>query len=142
MSIFRGAPCFFREILQSLTQRPPEGWVSGVYRGQEGRCLCGGLALLLREPNLPAAMSVASLEAFCARIAADDDLRNKVHAAAGVDDIVAIAAAHGHDVDKTVLLREHAKAVSSASDHALSGINSWADALMHCFGAEKVETEV
>ena len=87
-------------------------------------------------------MSVASLEAFCARIAADDELRNKVHAAAGVDDIVAIAAAHGHDVDKTVLLREHAKAVSNAPDHALKGINSWADALMHCFGAEKVETEV
>ena len=87
-------------------------------------------------------MSVASLEAFCARIAADDELRNKVHAASGVDDIVAIAAAHGHDVDKTVLLREHAKAVSNAPDRALHGINSWADALMHCFGAEKVETEV
>ena len=87
-------------------------------------------------------MSVASLEAFCARIADDDELRNKVHAASGVDDIVAIAAAHGHDVDKTVLLREHAKAVSNAPDHALAGINSWADALMHCFGAEKVETEV
>ena len=87
-------------------------------------------------------MSVASLEAFCARIAADDELRNKVHAAAGVDDIVAIAAAHGHDVDKTVLLREHAKAVGSAPDHALKCINSWADALMHCFGAEKAETEV
>jgi predicted ribosomally synthesized peptide with nif11-like leader len=87
-------------------------------------------------------MSVASLEAFCARIAADDDLRSKVHAAAGVDDIVSIAAAHGHDVDKTVLLREHAKALSEAPDHALHGINSWADALMHCFGAEKTETEV
>jgi predicted ribosomally synthesized peptide with nif11-like leader len=87
-------------------------------------------------------MSIASLEAFCARIAADADLRGQVHAAAGVDDIVAIAAAHGHDVDKTVLLREHARALSSASDQALAGINSWGDALMHCFGAEEAETEV
>jgi hypothetical protein len=41
-----------------------------------------------------------------------------------------------------VLLREHAKALSDAPDHALKGINSWADALMHCFGAETVESEV
>lgn len=87
-------------------------------------------------------MSVASLEAFCARVAADDDLRSQVHAATGVDDLVAIAAAHGHAVDKTVLLREHARAVSGASDQALAGINSWGDALMHCFGAETAETEL
>jgi predicted ribosomally synthesized peptide with nif11-like leader len=84
----------------------------------------------------------ASLEAFCARVAADDDLRTKVHGAAGVDDFVAIAAAHGHNVDQTVLLREQARAISAAPDHALAGINSWADALMHCFGAEKAETEL
>jgi predicted ribosomally synthesized peptide with nif11-like leader len=87
-------------------------------------------------------MSVSSLEAFCARIAADADLRQKLDGAAGVDDIVAIAAAHGHAVDKTVLLREQAKRISSAPDHALAGINSWADALMHCFGAEGAATEV
>ncbi|MBE9153997.1 Nif11-like leader peptide family natural product precursor [Cyanobium sp. LEGE 06113] len=86
-------------------------------------------------------MSVASLKAFCASIAADDDLRSQVHAAAGVDDIVTIAAAHGHAVDKTVLLREHARAITAAPDHALAGINSWADALIHCFGAEAAETE-
>lgn len=87
-------------------------------------------------------MSIASLEAFCARVAADDILHSQVHAAAGVDDIVAIAAAHGHDVDKTVLLRAHARAVSEASDQALAGINSWGDALMHCFGAEQAETQL
>jgi predicted ribosomally synthesized peptide with nif11-like leader len=87
-------------------------------------------------------MSVASLEAFCARVAADDDLRSQVHAAAGVDDLVAIAAAHGHDVDKSVMLREHARAISAAPDHVLTGINSWGDALMHCFGAEAAETEL
>ena len=87
-------------------------------------------------------MSRASLEAFCARVAKDDGLRSQVHAAAGVDDIVVIAAAHGHEVDKTVLLREHARAVSSAPDHVLAGINSWGDALMHCFGAEAAATEL
>ena len=61
-------------------------------------------------------------------------LRDKLHAAAGVDDIVAIAAEHGHAIDKTVLLREHAKALGSAKDHELAAINSWGDALMHCFG--------
>lgn len=84
-------------------------------------------------------MSVASLKAFCASIATDEDLRGKVHAAAGVDDLVSIAAAHGHAVDKTVLLREHARAITAAPDHALTGINSWADALIHCFGAEEAE---
>ncbi|MEO1002520.1 MAG: Nif11-like leader peptide family natural product precursor [Cyanobacteria bacterium J06638_7] len=87
-------------------------------------------------------MSVPSLQSFCARIAADADLRSQVRAAAGVDDIVTIAAAHGHAVDKTVLLREHARAISAAPDHALAGINSWADALIHCFGGEAAETEV
>lgn len=87
-------------------------------------------------------MSLASLKAFCARVAADDGLRSQVHAAAGVDDIVAIAAAHGHELDKTVLLREHARAMGSAPDHVLSGINSWGDALMHCFGAEGAATEL
>jgi len=35
-----------------------------------------------------------------------------------------------------------ARAVSGASDQALAGINSWGDALMHCFGAETAETEL
>jgi predicted ribosomally synthesized peptide with nif11-like leader len=87
-------------------------------------------------------MSVASLEAFCARIASDEVLHSQVQAAAGIDDIVAIAAAHGHSVDKTVLLREHARAISGAPDAALAGINSWGDALLHCFGAEQAETEL
>lgn len=79
-------------------------------------------------------MSVASIQAFVARVAGDASLRDKLHAAAGVDDIVAMAAEHGHAIDKTVL-REHAKALGSAKDHELAAINSWGDALMHCFGA-------
>ncbi len=80
-------------------------------------------------------MSLASIRSFVSRVAGDASLRDKLHAAAGVDDIVAIAAAHGHAIDKTVLLREHAKALGTAKDHELAGINSWGDALMHCFGA-------
>ncbi|MEB3202684.1 MAG: Nif11-like leader peptide family RiPP precursor [Synechococcus sp.] len=80
-------------------------------------------------------MSLASIRSFVSRVAGDSALRDKLHAAAGVDDIVAIAAAHGHAIDKTVLLREHAKALGTAKDHELAGINSWGDALMHCFGA-------
>ena len=80
-------------------------------------------------------MSVASIQAFVSKIAGDEALRSKVHAAAGVDDIVSIAEAHGHVLDKTVLLKEHAKALGAAKDHELEGIISWADALMHAFGA-------
>jgi predicted ribosomally synthesized peptide with nif11-like leader len=82
-------------------------------------------------------MSVASIQAFVVCVAGDAALRDKLHAAAGVDDIVAIAADHGHDLDKTVLLREHAKVLSTAKDHELAAINSWGDALMHCFGASE-----
>jgi predicted ribosomally synthesized peptide with nif11-like leader len=82
-------------------------------------------------------MSIASIQAFVASVADDTALRDKLQAAAGVDDIVAIASEHGHVIDKTVLLREHAKALSSAKDHELAAINSWGDALMHCFGASE-----
>ena len=82
-------------------------------------------------------MSIASIQAFVASVADDTALRDKLQAAAGVDDIVAIASEHGHTIDKTVLLREHAKALSSAKDHELAAINSWGDALMHCFGASE-----
>ena len=50
-------------------------------------------------------MSVASIQAFVARVAGDAALHDKLHAAAGVDDIVTMAAEHGHAIDKTVLLR-------------------------------------
>jgi hypothetical protein len=49
--------------------------------------------------------------------------------------VVALAASRGHQFSKATLLREHAKAVHSADDHALEGIDSWGDALMHAFGA-------
>lgn len=86
-------------------------------------------------------MSVASLEAFCAIVSSDEALRSQVHAAVGVDDIVTIAASHGHDLDKMVLLREHARAISTAPDNVLRSINSWGDALMHAFGAEPASSK-
>jgi hypothetical protein len=42
-------------------------------------------------------------------------------------------------VDKASVLRAHGEALSGASDHKLKGINSWGDALMHCFGATEEE---
>jgi predicted ribosomally synthesized peptide with nif11-like leader len=78
-------------------------------------------------------VSVANLNAFLSQVSSDEALRSKLHAAAGFDDIVTLAAAHGHSLDKAEILR--AETLAKAPDHALSGINSWGDALMHCFGA-------
>ena len=84
-------------------------------------------------------MSIASLKSFLARVSEEPALRDKLHAAAGVDDIVALAADHGHSLDKAAVLREHARALSSAKDHELEAINSWGDALMHAFGATSAD---
>ncbi|MEB3275856.1 MAG: Nif11-like leader peptide family natural product precursor [Cyanobacteriota bacterium] len=82
-------------------------------------------------------MSLSALRAFASSVTADDQLREKLHAATGLDDVVTIAAAHGHSVDKTVLLREHGKALATAQDHELAAINSWGDALLHAFGSSE-----
>ena len=84
-------------------------------------------------------MSVADLQAFLSKVAGDASLRTKMQAAAGVDDIVTLASEHGHSVDKAAVLRAHGQALAGASDHQLSAINSWGDALMHCFGATEEE---
>ena len=84
-------------------------------------------------PN--ASVSVANLNAFLSQVASDEALHTKLQAAAGFDDIVTLAAAHGHSLNKAEILRAHAETLAQAPDHALSGINSWGDALMHCFGA-------
>jgi predicted ribosomally synthesized peptide with nif11-like leader len=86
-------------------------------------------------------MSLSALRAFAASVSNDSQLRDKLHAAAGVDDVVTLAAAHGHAVDKTVLLREHGKAVSAAADHELAAINSWGDALLHAFGSSEAAVD-
>ena len=80
-------------------------------------------------------MSLSALQAFVSSAAADEQLRQKLHSAAGLDDVVDLANSHGHDFSKATLLKAHAAAISSAPDHALEAINSWGDALMHAFGA-------
>ena len=80
-------------------------------------------------------MTLSALKAFVSNVAADGQLREKLHAASGLDDIVALASRHGHDFSKSTLLKAHAAAVASAPDHSLEAINSWGDALMQAFGA-------
>jgi hypothetical protein len=82
-------------------------------------------------------MSLSALRSFAASVSADGQLRDKLHAAAGVDDVLSIAASHGHTLDKMVLLREQGKALAAAGDHQLSAINSWGDALLHAFGSSE-----
>jgi len=83
----------------------------------------------------PQPVSQTALQAFAASVGADPQLRQKLDAAAGLDDVVSIAQAHGHSFSKATLLRAHAAAVAAAPEHVLEGLNSWGDALMHCFGA-------
>ena len=80
-------------------------------------------------------MSVADLQAFLGKVAKDEALRDRLHAASGLNAVVDLAAEHGHSIDKASVLRAHGQALSSASDQQLSGIDSWGDALMHAFGA-------
>ena len=80
-------------------------------------------------------MSLSALQDFVSSAAADEQLRQKLHAASGLDDVVDLASNHGHDFSKATLLKAHAAAISKAPDHALEAINSWGDALMHAFGA-------
>ena len=80
-------------------------------------------------------MSLSALQAFVSSVSADGQLRQRLHAAAGLDDVVELASSHGHDFSKATLLKAHAASVSSAPDHQLEAINSWGDALMQTFGA-------
>jgi predicted ribosomally synthesized peptide with nif11-like leader len=80
-------------------------------------------------------VTLNALQAFVDSAASDDQLRHKLHAASGLDDVVDLASSQGHEFSKTTLLKAHAEAISKAPDHALEAINSWGDALMHAFGA-------
>jgi predicted ribosomally synthesized peptide with nif11-like leader len=86
-------------------------------------------------------MSLSALHSFAASVSADGQLRDKLHAATGVDDVLTIAAAHGYSLDKTVLLREQGKALAGAEDHQLTAINSWGDALLHAFGSSEQQVD-
>ncbi|MCX5944003.1 MAG: Nif11-like leader peptide family natural product precursor [Cyanobacteria bacterium] len=80
-------------------------------------------------------MSLDAIKAFAALVHSDSELQAHVLGASSADDVVALAASRGHSFSKASFLREHAKAIHGADDHALNGINSWGDALMHAFGA-------
>ena len=80
-------------------------------------------------------MTLSALEAFVASAGADDQLRQKLQNATGLDDVVSLAESHGHAFSKATLLKAQSQALIDSPDHALEGINSWGDALMHCFGA-------
>ena len=80
-------------------------------------------------------MSLNALQAFVSSAAADEQLRQKLDAATGLNDVVDLANSHGHDFSKATLLKAHAEAIGKAPDHALEAINSWGDALIHAFGA-------
>ncbi len=79
-------------------------------------------------------MSLDAIKAFAALVHADSELQAHVKGASTANEVVALAASRGHQFTKVTLLREHAKAIHSADDHALEGINSWGDALIHAFG--------
>ena len=70
-------------------------------------------------------MSLPALQAFVSSAAADEQLRQKLHAAAGLDDVVDLASSHGHDFSKATLLKAHAEVIGKAPDDVLEAINSW-----------------
>ncbi|MCP9833932.1 MULTISPECIES: Nif11-like leader peptide family natural product precursor [unclassified Cyanobium] len=64
-------------------------------------------------------MSLSALQAFVSSVSADGQLRQRLHAAARLDDVVDLASSHGHDFSKATLLKAHAAAIGSAPDHRL-----------------------
>jgi predicted ribosomally synthesized peptide with nif11-like leader len=82
-------------------------------------------------------MSIDAIRAFAALVHADSDLKAHVKGANSANEVVALAASHGHQFTKASLLRQHAQALHSADDSTLEGINSWGDALMHALGASE-----
>ena len=91
------------------------------------------------DPHCSQPVSQSALDAFASSVGSDPQLRQKLNAVTGLDDVVAIAESHGHSFSKATLLRAHAAAISAAPDHALEPLNSWGDALMHCFGATEAD---
>ncbi|MEB3200129.1 MAG: Nif11-like leader peptide family natural product precursor [Synechococcaceae cyanobacterium] len=80
-------------------------------------------------------MTLSALQAFVSSAADDPQLRDTLRNTTGLDDVVALAQGQGHGFSKATLLKAHAEAVLKAPEASLEGINSWGDALLHCFGA-------
>ena len=101
-----------------------------------GRALPKPAAVFRMKTVYPIApVSAADLNAFLSKVGNNEAIRSKIHAASGVNDILAIAESHGFSLSKPAVIRAHAEALSKASDQQLERVNTWGDALMHCFGA-------
>ena len=79
-------------------------------------------------------MSRASLHAFSALLASDQELREKISQAQKPSEVVALAAQHGHAFSQASLLRHQASTLGEAEDEHLERIDTWGDALLHSFG--------
>jgi predicted ribosomally synthesized peptide with nif11-like leader len=86
-----------------------------------------------------APVSAADLKAFLSKVGHNEAIRSRIHAATGVNDILDIAESHGFSLSKPAVIRAHADALSKASDQQLERVNTWGDALMHCFGATEAD---
>ena len=79
-------------------------------------------------------VSAADLRAFLSKVGNNQAIRDHIHAATGVDDILTIAEKHGFNLSKPAVLRAHGEALAQAEDAQLQRVNTWGDALIHCFG--------
>jgi predicted ribosomally synthesized peptide with nif11-like leader len=84
-------------------------------------------------------MSRASLHAFSALLAADQELREKVSQARKPSDVVDLAAQHGQVFIQASLLRHQASTLTEAEDEHLEHIDTWGDALLHSFGVSSAD---
>lgn len=79
-------------------------------------------------------MSRASLHAFSAMLASDQQLRKQVSQASRPSEVVALAASRGHAFSQASLLRHQASVLRQAEDQHLETVDTWGDALLHSFG--------
>ena len=79
-------------------------------------------------------VSADDLRAFLSKVGNNQAIRDHIHAATGVDDILMIAEKHGFNLSKPAVLRAHGEALAQADDAQLQRVNTWGDALIHCFG--------
>ena len=93
-----------------------------------------GVALSMEMNLALRCVSAADLKAFLSKVGNNQAIRYRIHAATGVDDILSIAQSHGFSLSKPAVLRAHGEALSQADDAQLQRVNTWGDALIHCFG--------
>jgi len=65
-------------------------------------------------------MTLHALQAFISSAADDEQLRQKLEAASGLNDVVDLARSHGHQFSKATLLKAHAEVIDKAPDQKRS----------------------